>query len=501
MALGQKLILKQGQSLVMTPQLQQAIKLLQMSHIELQDFVEAELERNPLLERDEGGSIKGEADASQSAEPSALDATFSAPGTGGDSPTEAGEAGGGDGSREDISEQVQGPMDSGWSSLRSSGQVSFDDDGNDVISTVSKAETLSDVLTRQLNLHFKSAQDRAIGQYLIGMVNEAGYLNIDLGQVAETLGIAQAHIDTMLVTLKTFEPTGVFARDLGECLRLQLKERDRLDPAMDTLLNHLPLVARRDFQQLKTICKLGIDDIQDMVSELKTLNPKPGLAYGSEPVAPVIPDVYVRPAPDGNWVVELNSETLPRVLLNNQYVLKVSRGAAAESDKSFLSEAQAQATWLVKSLDQRARTILKVAREIVRQQDGFLIHGIQHLRPITLKTVADLVEMHESTVSRVTSNKYMATPRGVYELKFFFTNAIASSSGPEGESHSAESVRHRVRDLVARETPDKILSDDDLVALLRAEGVDIARRTVAKYRESLNIASSVMRRREAKLKS
>lgn len=500
MALGQRLILKQGQSLVMTPQLQQAIKLLQMSHVELMEFVEVELERNPLLERDEGSSIKSEIASAQGSEPSSLDTTFSVPGTGGDSPTEAADAGGGDGSREDIPEQTQGPMDSGWSSLRSSGQVSFDDDGNDAISTVSRPESLSDVLTRQLNLHFKSAADRAIGQYLIGMVNDAGYLSADLAQVAETLGCRLSHIEEMLVTLKSFEPTGVFARDLGECLRLQLKERDRLDPAMDTLLNHLPLVARRDFQQLKSICKLGIDDIQDMVSELKTLNPKPGLAYGSEPVAPVIPDVFVRAAPDGNWIVELNSETLPRVLLNNQYMAKVARGASADNDKTFLSEAHAQAAWLVKSLDQRAKTILKVAREIVRQQDGFLMQGIQHLRPITLKTVADLVEMHESTVSRVTSNKYMATPRGTYELKFFFTNAIAASNS-DNDSHSSESVRHRIKEMVQRESAVKILSDDDLVAQLKADGIDIARRTVAKYRESLNIPSSVLRRRESKLKS
>jgi RNA polymerase sigma-54 factor len=503
MALGQRLILKQGQSLVMTPQLQQAIKLLQMSHVELMEFVDVELERNPLLERDEGSSIKSEPATEQGSEPSSLDTTFSAPGTGGDSPTEAGEAGSDDGSRgegSDAAMAAQGPMDSGWSSLRSSGQVSFDEDGNDFISTVSKAESLADVLTRQLNLHFKSAQDRAIGQYLIGMVNEAGYLIADLAAVAETLGCAQSHIDFMLETLKTFEPTGVFARDLGECLRLQLKERNHLDPAMDTLLNHLPLVARRDFQQLKSICKLGIDDIQDMVSELKTLNPKPGLAFGSEPVAPVIPDVFVRPAPDGNWIVELNSETLPRILVNNQYMAKVSRGATAENDKTFLSEAHSQAAWLVKSLDQRAKTILKVAREIVRQQDGFLMQGIQHLRPITLKTIADLVEMHESTVSRVTSNKYMATPRGTYELKFFFTNAIAGATA-DSETHSSESVRHRIRELVQREEPGKVLSDDDLVTQLRAEGIDIARRTVAKYRESLNIPSSVLRRREARLKS
>jgi RNA polymerase sigma-54 factor len=497
MALGQKLILKQGQSLVMTPQLQQAIKLLQMNHAELMEYVDGELERNPLLERDEASDDK-QPQRDQQGEPSSIDETFSAPGTGHDSPTSSVEPSEGDGSQVDLSAPTQGPTDSNWSSLRGSGGSSLDDD-SDALATVSRAETLTDVLTRQLNLHFKLPSDRAIGAYLIGMVSDAGYLNADLDGVAETLGVARNHLDQMLKVLQSFEPSGVFARDLGECLRIQLKERNHLDPAMDLLLDNLPLVARRDFQQLKSICKVSLEDVQDMVSELKTLNPKPGLAFGSEPVAPVIPDVFVRAAPDGNWVVELNSETLPRLLVNNQYVAKVQRGATAVQDKTFLSEAQAQAAWLVKSLDQRARTILKVAKEIVRQQDGFLVNGIQHLRPITLKTVAELVQLHESTVSRVTSNKYIQTPRGVFEMKFFFTNAIAASEG-DGDGHSSESVRHRIRDLVSREVPEQILSDDDLVARLKSDGIDIARRTVAKYRESLDIPSSVIRRREARLK-
>jgi RNA polymerase sigma-54 factor len=497
MALGQKLILKQGQSLVMTPQLQQAIKLLQMNHAELMEFVDGELERNPLLERDEADAERSPLRETQG-EPSSVDETFSVPGAGADSPTVSVEHSEGDGSQVDLSAPTPGSSDSNWSSLRGSGGTSFDDE-SDALATVSRTETLADVLSRQLNLHFKSAGDRAIGSYLIGMLSDAGYLNVDLDGVAETLGVTRLKLEEMLKVLQSFEPAGVFARDLGECLRIQLSERNHLDPAMDLLLDNLTLVARRDFQQLRSICKVSLEDIQDMVSELKTLNPKPGLAFGSEPVAPVIPDVFVRPSPDGNWVVELNSETLPRLLVNNQYVVKVQRGATAEQDKSFLSDAQAQAQWLVKSLDQRAKTILKVAKEIVRQQDGFLMNGIQHLRPITLKTVADFVSLHESTVSRVTSNKYIQTPRGIFEMKFFFTNAIAASER-DGDAHSSEAVRHRIRELVQRETQTAILSDDDLVALLKSEGIDIARRTIAKYRESLNIPSSVIRRREARLK-
>jgi len=265
------------------------------------------------------------------------------------------------------------------------------------------------------------------------------------------------------------------------------------------LLDHLPLVAKRDYPALKNLCNVGLDDIHDMITELRALNPKPGHAFGSEPVMPVVPDVSVRAANDGSWMVELNSETLPRVLVNNQYAAQVSRGAQKTEDKLFLSECQAQASWLVKSLDQRAKTILKVAREIVKQQDAFLVLGVQHLRPITLKTVAEAIEMHESTVSRVTSNKYMATPRGTFELKYFFTNAIQSGDS-HGAAHSAESVRQRIRELIEKETVEKVLSDDDIVELLKAENVEIARRTVAKYRESLNILSSVQRRREARSK-
>ncbi len=338
-----------------------------------------------------------------------------------------------------------------------------------------------------------------IGQHLIGMLNDAGYLAGDPQSLCETLKATPEQVEHVLDGLRRFEPAGVFARDLAECLKLQLKDQDRLDPAMEALVDNLPLVARRDFHALKSKCGVTMDDLQEMLAELRNLNPKPGHSFGTEPVLPVVPDVFVRPTPDGNWVVELNSETLPRVLVNNRYMATVSRGAKSEDDKLFLAGCHAQATWLVKSLEQRAKTVLKVAREIVRQQDGFLIHGVQHLRPITLKMVADAIEMHESTVSRVTSNKYVATPLGTYELKYFFTTAIASSE-QDGDAHSAESVRHRIRDMVAKESPDAILSDDDIVAALRSDGIDIARRTIAKYRESLGILSSVQRRREARLK-
>jgi len=230
-----------------------------------------------------------------------------------------------------------------------------------------------------------------------------------------------------------------------------------------------------------------------MISEIRALNPKPGLSFGGEAIQPVVPDVFVREAADGGWRVDLNTDTLPRVLVNSQYYAEVSGRAKDVADKTYLSDCFANANWLVKSLDQRARTILKVATEIVKQQDAFFVHGVQHLRPLNLKTVADAIEMHESTVSRVTSNKYMATPRGIFELKYFFTSSIPATGN--GEAHSAEAVRHRIKVLIDGETPNDILSDDAIVERLRGDGIDIARRTVAKYREALKIPSSVQRRR------
>ncbi len=487
----QKLALKQGQSLVMTPQLQQAIKLLQMSNVEIQAFVDQELERNPLLERvdtPQESAIKAEPIEDVSDAPFSSEDSRGSDGDGAMSPSDGA-------SPHSVSQQ--GPsVDPGWQSMRGQGAVSLDGEASDFAASVSREDTLAEHLTKQLNLHFREPQDLLIGQHIIGMVNEQGYLTADVDSIVEFLGADKAQVIRTLSVLKTFDPAGVFAADLKECLALQLKELNRFDPAMEKLVENLPLVAKRDFPALKAICGVSLDDLHDMIAELRQLNPKPGHAFGSDPVMPVMPDVMVRAAPDGSWIIELNSETLPRVLVNNQYAARVSGGGKAE-DKQYLSEAHANASWLVKSLDQRAKTILKVAQEIVRQQDAFLVLGIAHLRPITLRMVADAIEMHESTVSRVTSNKYMATPRGTFELKYFFTNGIASAT-PSGEQHSSESVRHRIRELIAAESAEKILSDDDLVDILKAEGIDIARRTVAKYRESLNILSSVQRRREAR---
>jgi RNA polymerase sigma-54 factor len=471
MALRQKLELRQGQSLVMTPQLQQAIKLLQMSNLELEAFVDAAVERNPLLERDEGGE-----------EPAADKAG-----------AEAGRAVGDE--RRDGAPPFAGPSaESGWSTLRTGGSGA---EAFNLESVLTRQATLAEHLTNQLSLAIADPAERLIGAHLIGILDEAGYLTGDLQAAAEMLGTSCARVEEVLAVLQGFDPTGVFARDLRECLALQLIERDRLDPAMAALLAHLDLVAKRDWQRLRQVCGVDMDDLKAMLAELRKLDPKPGHAFGNVLAQPIVPDVLVRLARDGTWSIELNGDTLPRVLVNNRYYSLVVRNTKREDDRVFLSECYANANWLVKSLDQRARTILSVAREIVRQQDGFLVHGVQALRPLNLRSVADAIGVHESTVSRVTANKYMATPRGTFELRYFFTSAIAASEG--GEAHSAEAVRQLIKDLICAETAESVLSDDMIVERLRAAGIDIARRTVAKYRESLGIASSVGRRRDKRL--
>jgi len=322
----------------------------------------------------------------------------------------------------------------------------------------------------------------------------AGYLNGDLALVAEKLGAPAAEIDAVLAILQGFDPPGVCARNLTECLAIQLKERNRFDPAMQALVAHLDLLAKRDLAALRRICGVSDEDLTDMIGEIRQLNPKPGLAFGSTLVQPIVPDVLVRAGPDGAWQVELNSDTLPKVLINQRYYAQISKGAPNDKAKSYIADCLQTATWLVRALDQRAKTILKVSSEIVRQQDAFFAKGVQHLRPLNLKTVADAISMHESTVSRVTANKYMATSRGIFELKYFFTSAIAAADG--SEAHSAEAVRHRIRRLIEAESPRDVLSDDTIVEKLRGAGIEIARRTVAKYREAMRIPSSVQRRRE-----
>jgi len=263
------------------------------------------------------------------------------------------------------------------------------------------------------------------------------------------------------------------------------------------LLDNLPLLAVRNTPALLRLCRVDADDLAEMIGEIKSLDPRPGLAFDPPQAQPIVPDILMRAQPDGGWIIELNADTLPRVLVNNRYYARISGAVRSKGEREYIADRMQAANWLIKSLHQRATTILKVASEIVEQQDGFFRLGVQSLRPLILRDIADAIGMHESTVSRVTSNKYIATPRGLFELKYFFTSAIAASRG--GEAHSAEAVRFRIRHMIDREAADTTLSDERIVELLQAEGVDIARRTVAKYREAMRIPSSVQRRREKQM--
>jgi len=497
MALLQRLEMRQGQSLVMTPQLLQAIKLLQLSNVELEAYVEAELERNPLLERPD-------------ADPDPVAAGSEAPGAG-----EGWSEHGVPPSRAEIERELDAPLDnlfpdenpvparvadsdadsvpladSPWTSggLRNSDEV-----GPGLEATLTRETSLAEHLEHQLDLATRDPGERLVGRHLIDAIDEAGYCVEPLDELSERLGAPLAQVEQVLALIQTFDPPGIGARNLGECLALQLSERDRLDPAMAALVARLDLVAKRDLAGLKRLCGVDDEDLAEMLAELRALEPKPGRAFGAMPIDVLVPDVIVRAAPDGSFMVELNPDTLPRVLVNQTYYACVAPTARGDAEKAFLSECLQNASWLARSLDQRAKTILKVAAEIVRRQDGFFRHGVAHLRPLNLKAVAEEIGMHESTVSRVTSNKAIGTSRGTFEMRYFFTAAIPGSPGVE--AHSAEAVRHRVRQLIDAETSDDVLSDDLLVQKLRADGIDIARRTVAKYRESLRIPSSVERRR------
>jgi len=494
--LMQKLDMRQGQSLVMTPQLQQAIKLLQLSNIELAEFVEGELERNPLLERDESESSTESLRQEGEGEPRELE--LSAPSADANDSIDAdSDVIHGDDSKSDLS-GVDSTSSTGdalgagnWSPTGSGGGASGED--YDAIANSSRELSLSEHLHAQLATATADPVEKLIGAHLIDLADDDGYMRADLDEIAEQLGVERARIESVLELTQGFDPVGVMARDLTECLALQLKDKNRLDPAMATLLDNLERLAKHDYAALKSLCGVDNEDLDEMIAEIRDLTPKPGLAFTSDTTRAVEPDVFIRQSPDGSWQVELNSDTLPRVLVNNRYFNEITAVARSESDKTFITECSQNASWLVKSLDQRARTILKVASEIVRQQDMFLAHGVAYLRPLNLKTVADAIGMHESTVSRVTSNKYVATPRGMFEMKYFFTSAIPSAGG--GDAHSAEAVRFRIKTMINQETAEDVLSDDKLVEHLRDEGIEIARRTVAKYREALNIPSSVQRRR------
>ena len=490
MALGPRLDLRQSQALVMTPQLRQAIKLLQSSNMEVTAFVEEELERNPLLERDDGPEPRTVADERAPELPAA-------------EPVDAHAAAISDA----LPAEAAAPLDAEWDNvydaeaasglgagIGSGGRPDFGDDISGIEEMAAARPSLREHLGEQIRLTFHDPRERLIAAQMLALLDPGGRLQVSDAAIATAMGCEQATVAAVRARLQRLDPCGMFALNLRECLAAQLAERNRLDPCMEALLDNLEMLARRDLRGLMRVCGVDSEDLADMIAELKRLDPKPGADYDALPPSAVVPDVLMRRTGDGGWAVELNPETLPRVLVNRGFHARAVVGAKSKDDKAFLTERLQSATWLVKSLEQRANTIVKVAAEIVRRQEGFFRHGVAHLRPLILRDVAEAVSMHESTVSRVAANKHMATPRGILELKYFFTTAIAGTSG--GESHSAEAIRFRIREMISAEPPENVLADDAIVERLRKEGVDIARRTVAKYREALRIPSSVQRKRE-----
>src|SRR5271165_6829778 len=501
MALSAKLAMRQGQTMVLTPQLLQAIKLLQMPNLELTQFIENELANNPLLER---------AEEREELSPDPLDRpdaeAAEAPAEPGDWAREALETDAA-GLATNLGTEVDNAFDADRSApaLKSApadgltahswtgvGAGSDAGEAPDLEAYVAETLSLRDHLQRQASILIADRAERLIGAALIDALDEAGYFVGSVAEIAERLGVGPELVENVLIRMQVLEPTGVFARSLAECLALQLKERDRFDPAMQALVEHLPALAKHEFPLLRRVCGVNDEDLSDMIAEIRRLEPKPGRAFGDPPAAPAIPDVHVTAAPNIGWRVELNTRALPRVLVNEVYAAEIRRGAKREEDRQYVSTQLQAANWLTKSLEQRARTILNVASEIVRRQDSFLVEGVSGLKPLNLKMVGEAIGVHESTVSRATAHKFIQTPRGLFEMKYFFTASIASDSG---QAHSAEAVRQRIRQMINEENPGDALSDDVIVERLRRAHIVVARRTVAKYRDSLKIPPSVERRK------
>lgn len=474
--LTQTLSFKQQQNLVMTPQMQQAVKLLQMNNIELQAFLEEEMVQNPLLEKQE---TEPESSDSEPAEDSGK------PEDNDDSPPET------------VHEDAHEDFDAGnkMADVGAGGNSNFTDDLPDFEDRLVRQKTLREHLSEQLQIDADTILEKSIGTLLIDRLDESGYLRDDAATLATQIGCSETTIESVLLRVKKFDPTGVFAHDLAECLALQLEEQGELTKSFKALLQNLPLLAQHDYKKLAKVCDVDEDELSEMTALLRTLNPRPSSRFDHVVAQTAIPDVLMKALPKnigGGWRVELNTDTLPRVLVNQQYYTDVSARTKDKGEREYLSTQLNNASWLVKALEQRAMTILKVASEIVERQDGFFLYGIEFLKPLTLREIAEAIDMHESTVSRVTTGKFIGTPRGLFELKFFFSSSI---EGADGTAISSQSVKARIKALTDAETLENVLSDDDLVDALNKEGMNVARRTVAKYREALGIQSSVQRRR------
>jgi RNA polymerase sigma-54 factor len=496
MALGPRLDIRQTQSLVMTPQLQQAIKLLAASNLEIETFISDALEANPLL--DTGGpSDPGEPDRIEIAAPAGDDATADqlmlAGGGEGDAPLDLGAV-----DRDFDTGDGEGPSmrDAEWGAAAGSGGSGDFDDMPDWEQLRAAEVTLAEHLEGQIGAAASDPQTAFIARHIIGLLDEAGYLTAPLDEVADDLGVDVFDAKAGLRLVQSLDPSGVGARNLAECIAIQAREADRYDPCMKALIDNLDLVARGEVDRLKRLCRVDDEDFADMLRELRSYNPRPGLAFAPAETGSVVPDILVTANAAGGWDIAINEDTLPKLIVNRGYFLELNAGATNKESQGWLKEKLADAHWLIRALDQRQKTILKTAAEIVKQQDGFFRRGVAELRPLTLREVAEQIEMHESTVSRVTSNKYLACARGTFELKYFFTSGVASA---DGEGASSAAIKARIKALIDAETAKNILSDQQLAEMLQREGFDLARRTVAKYREAIGLGSSAERRRAKKL--
>ena len=494
MALGPRLDLRQTQSLVMTPQLQQAIKLLAASNLEIETFIAEALEANPLL--DTGGPADvAEPERIELTPPPGEDATADqlmlAGGGEGDAPLDLAAV---DRDWDTGDGEAPSLRDAEWGAASTSGG---DFDELPDWEQLRAAEvTLTEHLEGQIGALTRDPETAFIARHIIGLLDEAGYLATPLEEIAADLGVDFDAAETGLALVQSLDPSGVGARNLAECIAIQAREADRYDPCMAALIANLDLVARGEVERLKRLCRVDDEDFADMLRELRSYNPRPGLAFAPSDSTAVVPDILITANASGGWDIMLNEDTLPKLIVNRGYFVELKAGATDKQSQGWLKEKLADAHWLIRALDQRQKTILKTAAEIVKQQDGFFRRGVSELRPLTLREVAEQIEMHESTVSRVTSNKYLWCERGTFELKYFFTSGVASA---DGEGASSAAIKARIKALIDAETAKNILSDQQLAEMLQKEGFDLARRTVAKYREAIGIGSSAERRRAKKL--
>lgn len=490
MALTPKIEIKQSQSLLMTPQLRQAINLLQMSNLELGELVSKELETNPFLER-EDERLTDSLPHEQTIDD--YDAPQEAPNPQDETPDIDYDNSFDDdfGSDREGYEVGQG---ADWRDYLPPGKTGTDDDFNYFEQRLPAEKSLYRYLNEQILLTFATARERIIAARLTEFLDAAGYFRGDCTAIAKQLQIKESEVKKILSRLQTFEPSGIFAVSLAECLAIQLKDRGRFDPYMEFLLDHLDLVAERKFKELKKLGNLTDEDLSSMLADIRALNPKPAAGFANDLTGYVIPDVFVKTNKYGEYLIELNARSLPRVLINREYYSEIKNLSSQNKEaKRYLKDRLSSAGFLVRALHQRAATILRVAEEIVRHQRDFFEKGIEFIKPLLLRDVADALEMHESTVSRVTSGKYMHTPRGIFELKYFFSSAAGTYTGDENTSVTA--IKHRIKQLTDEEKPDNILSDDMIVECLARQGIKIARRTVAKYREGMGIPTSGQRKR------